>query len=82
MSDCQTETKYKVKEAAIKASEIMAEVGLKSGLNTLGKILRNIMLTLTSPLRRKLRMSWFVDVSKVISRSCSESDDFKAYSNE
>ena len=36
MRDCQTETKYKVKEAAIKASEIMTEVGLKSGMNTLG----------------------------------------------
>ena len=44
MRDCQTETKYKVKEAAIKASEIMTEVGLKSGMNTLGTLFRNIVL--------------------------------------
>ena len=44
MRDCQTETKYKVKEAAKKASEIMTEVGLKSGMNTLGKLFRNIVL--------------------------------------
>ena len=44
MRDCQTETKYKVKEAAIKASEIMTEVGLKSGMNSLGKFFRNIVV--------------------------------------
>ena len=44
MRDCQTETKYKVKEAAIKASEIMTEVGLKSGMNTLGILFKKIVL--------------------------------------
>ena len=37
MIDCQTETKYKVKDAAKKANEIMGSVGLKSGMAHLGQ---------------------------------------------